>query len=266
MRCRDRFLIMGLIATLLASPAAAQRIDLGRAAVWVSSDNAPAPDLSRWIPSRFPQPAARVRPLAPLASLVIPGAGQWMLGQDRVLTYLAIEALGWWMYAKDVQERRAQEASYKELARRVARATFSTTLPDADWLYYEWMRDDIESGRYSLAVSGPTVPETDTTTYNGKRWSLALGTHPTYEGALEQYEREAIRPEYRWSWRNAQLQYDIYKRTTDKRNDAAHAAVQDLLVIGANHFLSMIDAFAAIRLRVQTTQSRATAVGATVRW
>lgn len=207
-----------------------------------------------------------LRPYASLASLIVPGAGQFILGNNRAIGYLAIEALGWWRYAKDERERAAQERLYKDLSRRVARASFSKTFPDDDWLYYEWMRDDIESGQFSLAPTGPTVPDTNSKTYNGKRWALALSTQSTYEAALDQYEREAIKPEFRWSWRSAQFQWDIYKRTTDKRNDAARAAVKDLLVIGANHFISTIDAFATFRIQVRSQDGGRTAVGATLRW
>jgi hypothetical protein len=120
--------------------------------------------------------------------------------------------------------------------------------------------------RLSLNTSGPTRPDTDTSTFNGKRWEILLSTQPDQAAALAAYEREAIRPEFRWSWRDAQLQYDIFARTTDLRNDAARAARIDLLVIGANHFLSMIDAFATFRLQVHPEGDGRTSVGAAMRW
>ena len=147
------------------------------------------------------------------------------------------EALAWWKYSKDIGERSAQEEQFKDLAKRVARVHFSTVLPDDDWAYYERMRDYKESGEYSKTTSGPVVPETDTSTYNGMRWATLQGIYPTYAEALAKYEQVAIKPEFRWSWRNHQLEYDIFKRETDKRNDANRAAIRDLLVVGAESHL-----------------------------
>jgi hypothetical protein len=207
---------------------------------------------------------------APIASAIIPGSGQFLLGNDRFIAYVAIEALSWWKYGKDVREQRAQEAEFKSLARRQARALFTSDspdlLPDADWAYYEKMRDYLESGAFSLSASGPIVPETDATTYNGSRWKLAQSTYSTREAALAEYMRVAVRPEFSWSWKSAQFQYDIFKRTTDKRNDAYRAGFTDLMVIGANHILSMVDAFTTIRLRAVTNARGETFIGARVAW
>ena len=255
---------------IVGRSATAQSIDGARAAVRAAPVEA-WDSVSRgsvFSPDPKPMP---VRRAASLASVIIPGSGQYMLGNDRFIGYLAVEVLGWWKYSKDVAERSARERDFKELAVNVARKNFalpnSTSFPDADWAYYEWMRDFKESGQFSLSANGPTVPETNTETYNGRRWELAQGLSPTnYAAALAQYEREAIRPEYRWSWSSSQLQYDQYQRLTDKRNDAARAAVKDLLVIGANHFFSMVDAFATLRLQTRSLEDGRTAVGAAFRW
>ena len=256
--------------TVSRSPVMAQSIDGARAAV--STSPAATWDTVRRGSAFSPDPKPMpVRRTASLASLVIPGSGQYMLGNDRFVGYLAVEILGWWKYSKDIAERSARERDFKELAVNVARKNFalpgSTSFPDADWAYYEWMRDFEESGQFSLsATGGPTVPETDTRTYNGKRWEVAQSTQPNYAAALAQYEREAIRPEYRWSWLSSGFQYDLYQRLTDKRNDAARAAVKDLLLIGANHFFSMVDAFATLRLQTRTLEDGRTAVGASLPW
>lgn len=211
-------------------------------------------------------PTVKTRKYAPLASIILPGSGQYLLGNDRFVGYLAVEALGWWMYAKDVSDRKAREAQFKEIARDVARAHYSTTLPDGPWSYYEWMRDFRESGVYSKTATGPVVPETDTSTYNGKKWDLFQGIYPTEAEALAQYERVAIKPEFRWSWLNHSFERDIYTRYTDKRNDANRAAVQDLLLVGANHLFSTFDAFTTARLQMQTGPDGEMRVGASIRW
>ncbi|HMA23634.1 MAG TPA: hypothetical protein VKP00_06560 [Gemmatimonadaceae bacterium] len=204
---------------------------------------------------------------APIASAITPGAGQFMLGHDRFLVYAAVEVLGWWKYLKDTHEQSRQEAVFKDLARAAARSRFSTSLPDGGWSYYEQMRDWKESGVYSQTTAGAVVPETDTLTFNGTRWRLAQATHSNDPAAaVADYERLAIKPEFRWSWRNAEFQWDIFKRTTETRNDAYHAGVTDLAVIAANHALSMVDAFVAFRLQVQPAANGRTNVGASLRW
>ncbi len=193
-----------------------------------------------------------------------------MLGNDRFIGYVAVEALSWWNYAKDQHEQSMQEANFKSLARRVARAHFTTgspdALPDASWSYYESMRDHLESGQYSLAVSGEVVPETDASTFNGFLWLLALSTNPTRSGALDEYKRTAIKPEFEWSWRNAQLQFDSFTRMTFLRDDAYNAGTHALLIIGANHFLSMVDAFTTVRLRARAEADGRTSIGASLPW
>jgi len=211
--------------------------------------------------------SSSLRPYAPLVSAVLPGGGQLILGENRFIAYAAVELFGWWQYRKNIHERSRQEAAYKALARSVARSHFSANPPDADWAYYEQMRDFKESGVYSRTPGGRVVPESDPSTYNGFKWRLALATHSNDSAAaLVEYETVAIKPEFRWSWFNAELQYDIFKLTTNSRNDANHAATTNLMIIGANHVLSMVDAFVTFRLRVQPQPNGRTGLGARIPW
>jgi hypothetical protein len=257
-----------VVIAVAPQPAFAQNLAGARAAAVAAPHSTNDVDSTTVVAPGFllPVKPPAVRRFAAVASFVVPGSGQYILGNDRFLGYVAVELLAWWKYSKDVADRADREREYKDLARRVARVNFTKTFPDAGWSYYEWMRDEIESGQFSLSASGPVVPETNIGTYNGKRWALAQATQPNYEAALQQYVAEAIKPEFRWSWRDARLQYDIYTRMTDKRNDAARATAQDLLVIGANHFLSMIDAFATLRLQARTDQDGRARIGASFRW
>ena len=194
--------------------------------------------------------SSKAKLYSPLASLVVPGAGQFVLGDHRFVGYAAVEVVGWFLYAKDRQDQARQESAYKDLARQVARAHFSSAFPDAPWAYYEQLRDWQASGVFSQ--SGTTLePETDTLTYNGYKWQLALRTTATRDDALVQYQQVAVRPEFQWSWQNAQEQWTLYKNTTSDRNDANRAAIRMLSLVAANHILSMIDAFATFRLSVQ---------------
>lgn len=198
---------------------------------------------------------------APIASAIVPGAGQAVLGQQRFVAYLALEGFVWLQYAKDQRDWRQQRAAYRDLAARVARSPFSASPPVGDWGYYESMEHYLESGVYSITGSATDVqPETNESTYNGAMWLLARTNYwpdpavapPTnsaeYQSALRFYEGRAVRPEYRWSWRNAQLEQDLYRRTINKANDAVRRATSDLGIILANHVLSMVDAFATWRL------------------
>ena len=249
----------------LAGAAGAQRVDDVRAGVALRpmADSAPPERPGR---SSLPGIIARGRPYAPALSAIFPGSGQFLLGNDRFIAYATVEILEWWKYIKDTHEQAMQEAAFRDLARRVARFHFSTTLPDGPWSYYEAMEDFPESGRYSLSDSGPVVPETDTTTFNGQTWLTSLRTHATVAAALVDYQGKAVKPEFQWSWQNAGLHWDSYKRTISKRNDAYLAGVRDLTVIGLNHILSMVDAFTTIRLQARRQPGGGTSIGASIQW
>jgi len=253
--------------------ARAQRIDglqAGvRARVNVDTSRAAGSDFSLRATAAESPLAARLHAVpkrfAPLMSAILPGSGQYVLGDDRSVVYAAIELLGWVKYAKDSREKAQQEGAFRDIARRIARANFSTTLPDGDWTYYEAMRDWLASGEYSLSGTD-LVPETDPNTFNGYTWLVAQSTTSSRAQALIVYAQKAAHPDFRWSWVNAQLQFDIYKRTTENRNDAAHAMTQDLTIIGLNHVISLVDAFATFRLQVRPQADGRTAIGASLPW
>lgn len=216
--------------------------------------------------TKTPRVGDRLRPYAPLTSVVVPGSGQLLLGQDRFVVYATVEALVWWQYGKHAREQSQQERAYKDIARQVARAHFSSSAPDGPWSYYETMRDWSESGEYSTADSGPVVPESNVNTYNGHLWQLALQTHATVADAMQQYERDAIKPDFQWSWRNAEFQRDVFAQLTNKRNDAFRAAQEDLMIIAANHLLSAVDAFATFRLQIRPDSRGGGSLGASLSW
>ena len=198
---------------------------------------------------------------APLLSAVVPGGGQAILGQDRAVAYAAVEAYGWLRYISDVREARSQRDGYRALAARVARANLSDSRPPGDFEYYERMEHFVESGVFDASGAEGVQPETDPVTYNGFIWQRARTTFwedPTvpppagsdaYMAALDYYASRAIMPEFRWSWRNAQLEQDVFRRTISRSNEAFRRSIQDLGVIIANHALSTVDAYVSLRLR-----------------
>ena len=209
---------------------------------------------------------------APLMSLIVPGSGQFRQGKERSVIYLTVEALYWWKLSKDVSERRRSSDAYKDLARRVARANYRPRSGDGDWTYYESMRDYLESGNFSMVENG-LQPETDTTTFNGRLWQLIRRTTPgctdtnaACSAGITRYTQAAIPADLQWSWTNAQLQWDLFKRTTELRNDANHAVQQDVSILVFNHLLSMVDAFAVLRLESHVDSHGRPSVGANIKW
>jgi hypothetical protein len=206
---------------------------------------------------------------APIASAVLPGTGQAILGQQRFVAFLAVEGFVWLEYFKDRNDEADQRAGYRNLAATVARSAFSSDPPIGTWPYYELMRHYRDSGVYSLNGSLTDVqPETDESTYNGAQWLLARTTYwgsatpppitsSAYQTALAFYESRAIRPEFRWSWSNAQLEQDLYRGLIDRANAANRRQTSALGIIVANHILSSLDAFATLRIRTSLTSTGA---------
>jgi hypothetical protein len=208
---------------------------------------------------RVPRP----RWWAPLASAAAPGSGQAILGQKRWLPYLAFEAWAWIQYIDTRREGGRRRREYQSIARDVARSRFPGPYPVGDFEYYEHMLKSVESGNFDVLAGGEIDPETDTTTYNGRRWLDArrlfwedpnnapeVGS-PAYRSALEFYQANAIPTQYRWSWRSATLEYDTFRRTIVRSNVAYKRSVEYLGVIIANHALSAVDAFVTLRLRTR---------------
>jgi hypothetical protein len=200
---------------------------------------------------------------APLASAAAPGSGQAVLGQKRWLPYLAFEVWAWIQYLDTRREGSRRRRDYQSLARNVARSRFPGPYPVGEFEYYEHMLEAAESGDFDRVAGGAIDPEIDTATFNGRRWLDArrlFWNDPdvpppleseAYQRAIEFYEQNAVGPEYRWSWTNAQLEYDVFRRTITRSNRAYKQSVQFLGVIIANHALSAVDAFVTLRIRTR---------------
>jgi hypothetical protein len=198
---------------------------------------------------------------APIASAILPGLGQVRLRKDRFVGYLAAEAFLILQYAKNNKEGNDNTREYRAIARDIARRNFPGAHPDTTWQYYEKVGKYRESGVFSRSTSGgPTIPEIEAATYNGEQWIQArqafgipldlpdASANPSYAAALALYETRAIPQAYGWSWRNAQLEQDVFTNTIGRSNDAYRRASNALVAIIANHLLSAVDAFASVRL------------------
>lgn len=256
-----RALALGVVISAVTSPVLAQTIeaDLTRSMPLVIPPGAAPATLPFSSLPRIPRPHW----WAPLTSAAVPGTGQAVLGQKRWLPYLALEVWAWLQYIDVKREGGRRRREYQSLARDVARSRFPGPYPDGDFEYYEHMLKNAESGEFDVFPGGRIDPETDTTTYNGRRWLDARrlfwedpnnpppGDSRPYQSALEFYELNAIPTDYRWSWRLAQAEYDVFRRTIVRSNVAYKRSVEYLGVIIANHALSSVDAFVTLRLRTR---------------
>lgn len=197
---------------------------------------------------------------APVASGVVPGAGQFALRQQRSVAYLVAEAFLLVQYVAAQRDGNRERSAYRDLALNVARKAYGGTQPGS-WEYYERLEQFLESGAYDRIPGGPLDPETDVTTYNGFRWQLARETFwlnprvpppvssQEYQRALAFYERNAVSDAFRWSWRDARLEQDVYIQTIRSANRSYQRAVNMLGVVAANHLVSLVDAYVTVRLR-----------------
>lgn len=195
----------------------------------------------------------------PIASLLIPGMGQFLGNHDRGAIYLVAEALFVTRYLAFGAEGRRERTQYRDLAFVVARGAYAPTTRDTVFEYYEQMGRYIESGPYD-GSSGALVPPTDPRSYNGAIWELARRTYFTnpdstpdvtseeYQRAIAFYTRRAIGPNFQWSWRNAGLEQDLYRQTIHQSDEAFRRATQQLGLVLANHLVSAVDAFISGRL------------------
>jgi hypothetical protein len=196
----------------------------------------------------------------PLASAVVPGTGQALLGQDRFIAYLAVEGFAILEYLDQRSAQNRATARYEALAGNIARSLFPAPYPVGTWAYYESMEHYKESGVFNLTPGGAFTPEVDATTYNGASWLLARQTFwsdPNVQPALTSseyvkafafYTARAVQPQFRWSWTNAQLEWDVYIQTIAERNQAARDARMNLGILLANHILSMVDSYVTLRV------------------
>jgi hypothetical protein len=196
----------------------------------------------------------------PIASAIVPGTGQALLGQNRFIAYLAVEGFAVLGYFDQHNEQLRERNRFEALASNVARSSFAGDQPVGPWAYYELLEHWKSSGVFDLVPGGTFTPEVDITTYNGAAWLLARQTFwndpnvqpdpasAEYRKALAFYIGRAVQPQFRWSWQNAQLEQDVYIQSIEHANQAARDARFQLGILIANHLLSMVDAYVTLRV------------------
>jgi len=219
-----------------------------------------------------PAPRPRRAPWwAPVASAIVPGAGQAALRQAHGIGYTALDVYMLLEYRQSKRFLARQSDAYRRIARDVARRVSVGTRPDGTWDYYEQLEKlcvpvplairCASSGVYDVTPGGELNPETDINTFNGQTWARARElfwddsetppprTSTAYSQAIAYYTSRAVRPEFYWSWVDQQAAQDEYRRTIASANAARRDATRDLSIMAANHVLSMVDAFVTVRVR-----------------
>jgi hypothetical protein len=209
----------------------------------------------------------------PLVSLVLPGAGQHVLGQNRKWAYLALEVASWAFFV----ERRRAGGDYRERYRDYAwqnGRVQSAVRVDGDFEYYERLAHWTRSGAFDRDAGAPGVqPELDDATFNGSVWLLAtrifLGeaqnapeSDPAYQGALAYYGEEAYETALLWDWSGAPGAQSEYTTLLDRSDSRLRQATTVLGVIIANHVLSAADAYLSVRGRATSPLVRIAPDGA----
>lgn len=205
---------------------------------------------------------------APLFSLVLPGAGQHVLGQRRKWVYLALELATWTVYFERRSAAAGARERYRDFAWKAGRLRNGARI-DGDFAYYETMSRWERSGAFDLDPRAPGVqPELDASTYNGWIWSLAsslflpLGPgvseeDPGYRTALAYYEQRAYGSALLWDWTigpfGGQAEMARLIGESDRRFRQATSALGVLI---ANHLLSGADAFLSARTGVAGARAR----------
>ena len=199
---------------------------------------------------------------APLLSAVVPGLGQGMLRQQRGVVYVAAEGYLVLRALGAQRDAREQREAYREIARTVARAGFGGDRPVGEWAYYERLQYVLESGAFNRTPGAGFTPESDPSTFNGSIWLLARETFwrdpnqapdpssPEFQRALAFYQQRAAGEAFLWSWRDAQLEQDLYRQTIDRSNESSRLARQMVGLLLANHALSLVDSYVSVRLRL----------------
>jgi hypothetical protein len=199
-----------------------------------------------------------------------------MLRQKRTAAYLAVEAAGLGYHFSEKREGRRQRDSYRRLATTMARAGLSADGPRGDWDYYERMGKFISSGAFDALPGGGTDPETDIETYNGTVWLLARQTYwrdaddpppessPEYAAALKFYSDRAVRDDMRWSWAGKPESFQGFRSAIDASNSAFRSATQAASIVLANHFLSAIDAYVSVNMRIRRIDNGSIGISASI--
>jgi hypothetical protein len=236
---------------------------------------------SRLAPGGSPFDSGRTH-LAPAAlSALVPGAGQLLaLEQRRGWAYLALEALGWIVYADRRASGGRYRDRYRDLAWEVARLGDGPRV-DGDFEFYERMSSWRRSGLFDADPGTPGLqPEPDPSTFNGSVWQRARGIYsvmpgqgpddPAYRAALDYYASNAYADAFRWDWSDNAEALERFDGLIHESDERFRQATVALGAVIANHLVSAVDAYVSARgLALRVAPERGGGAGGvqvTLRW
>jgi hypothetical protein len=209
------------------------------------------------VPLTLPEAAPR-EGTATLASSLLPGAGQYLLGQRRKWVYLALEVLGWAVYLDGRSDGNRFRDQYRDFAWNQARIS-SGSRRDADFAYYETLTKWDRSGAFDRdGVTQGVQPETDPATFNGSIWALAariyvpgganvIASDPQYQRALEYYSGRAYDSDFLWDWTGTGADQSSFGAMIQESDEGFRQATNAVGAVIANHVVSAIDAYLSAR-------------------
>lgn len=215
--------------------------------------------------------------LATSLSAVVPGAGQHFLGQKRAWAYLALEAVGLYVWMDRRSAGSELRDGYRDFAWEEARLQGGVRR-DGNFDYYETMSKWQRSGAFDTDLMTTGIqPETEMGTFNASIWSLAsrlfLGApgapdQAAMDRALEYYAERAYPTDQLWDWDASPGGRDRFGELITESDDRFRQATNVLGAVIANHVVSAIDAFASARGLARGVEMQLTPVAALdgLRW
>ena len=194
---------------------------------------------------------------AGLRSLLVPGLGQFALGNRRGWAYAGLEVLGWLWYLDRRVKGTGLRGEYRDYAWQKARLQSGPRV-DGDFDYYEVLSQWERSGHFDLDLGREgTQPELNPSYYNGMIWTRALGIFsvgqssgpgdPEYESAIRYYEQYAYGTGFLWNWTGTPGGRSTYADIIRKSDDRFRQARNAVGFVIANHLVSAADAFVSGR-------------------
>jgi hypothetical protein len=192
-----------------------------------------------------------------LASAVLPGSAQYLMGDDRWVPYIAVELWSLVSWAQQRRLARSLEQRYRDVAWQVPRRSDRPeTRRDTVFEYYEAMAYYRASGGWMP----DGLPERQAGTFNGDLWALAKALYipagqpatpgtAAFQAAVAYYQSRAIPPGYGWAWGGSNLEQQVFADLIVESDAAFRSASRYAGMILANHITSAVDALITARLR-----------------
>jgi hypothetical protein len=207
-----------------------------------------------------------------LLSALLPGSGQIYQGQVRGYAYLAAEVAsiaGWVIFRNKGNDSKEE---FIDFAWEKSRLGVSTRNERGDDGYYEHVARWVKSGEFDVDrnydLSDPFTidPWTESGAYNGEQWRIAsityfqqdttgtyIGTRADSLAALQFYAGRAYEEVFYWDWATVdeerfRANMNQYLDLRDESNSAFQNATLSLVLLMANHAVSVIDAFISSRV------------------